>query len=98
MRHMVELLQAHLTASLNEQACLRDKMELMEDKLDGDWDNSSSESEKSKKKAMVSNIPANADNDAKTHSAQARLAKDLIKLANTYKVLELSFSDKASKR
>jgi hypothetical protein len=31
-------------------------------------------------------------------SAQAKLAKELIKLANTYKVPELTFSDQASKR
>jgi len=32
------------------------------------------------------------------NSAQAKLAKELIKLANTYRVLELTFTDQASRR
>jgi hypothetical protein len=49
------------------------------------WDNSDSDDEK-----KPAAIPVT--------SAQAKLAKELIKLANTYKVPELTFTEKATKR
>jgi hypothetical protein len=49
-----------------------------------DWEHSDSEDDK-KPASIIT-------------SAQAKLAKELIKLANTYKVPELTFTDKATRR
>jgi translation initiation factor IF-1 len=46
--------------------------------------------------APVSEVPD--QNEAKITSAQAKLAKELMKLANTYKVPELTFFDQAGRR
>ena len=78
--------------STKEKICqLRTMLSELEDEVqegrssDIQWDNSDSDDEK-----KTAAVPVT--------SAQAKLARELIKLANTYKVPELTFTDKATKR
>jgi hypothetical protein len=56
-----------------------------EDDADLQWEHSAASDDEKKPSAIISSV-------------QAKLAKELIKLANTYKVPELTFTDKASQR
>jgi len=75
---------------MDEQSSIRHRIEPMEDKLDSNWDASVSNSEDDKKIPVANKNPnkekvinTEPPSDHKLNEQQAKLAKELIKLAAT---------------
>lgn len=97
---MLRSLQANTNANLDEQSSICHRMEAMEDKLDHHWDvwhDSDDEEDNKPSVKPTATLSSEPNGNAQLSGTQAKLAKELIKLALTYKVPKLIFNEKATK-